>query len=381
MFAVHPHPFLPGMGGGPGQLPYHLQCPHPPPAHLHYYYDPSCFVRVAPPHGGEELKAAPSDTKTQSVIDISEASDVCTRELTTKKETCTEPSESDSGSAIVNADTTDEVVHLSTKSEKVETVSSGETVDRLETRPKTEVEPTNVSPSMNTEVEPTNVSPSMNTEVEPTNVSPSMMTEVEPTNVSPSMSTEVEPTNVSMKTEVVNEVAKSEPAECKRHCDVEVVSCNDKAERTSGTESPKTSAALGGLHALYEASLHVHREAPKPRAVEEDVTDGLQLLCSAMERAMETSRERGGSDRDVTSDSPRPIAGTTASPDLDKNYNVPRKGSFTPMKGNPLRKDETREWRSPAGERCRKGEWRSPAGERCRKGESCRSPLKIGEQL
>ena len=356
LFAVHPHPFLPGMGGGPGQLPYHLQCPHPPPAHLHYYYDPSCFVRVAPPHGGEELKAAPSDTKTQSVIDISAASDVCTRELTTKKETCVEPSESDSGSAIVNADTTDEVVHkldISTKCEKIETVSSGETVDRLETRPKTEVEPTNVSPSMTTEVEPTNVSP-------------------------------------SMKTEIVNEMAKSEPAECKRHCDVEVVSCNDKAERTSGTESPKTSAALGGLHALYEASLHVHREASTNAPVaEEDATDGLQLLCSAMERALETSRERGGSTLVVTSESPRPVAGTTASPDLDKNYNVPRKGSFTPlkkgsftpMKGNPLRKDETREWRSPAGERCRKGEWRSPAGEWCRKGESCRSPLKIGEQL
>ena len=329
------------------------------------------------------------------MIDISEASDVCTRELTTKKDTCTELSESDSGSAIVNADTTDEVVHISTKSEKIETVSSGETVDRLETRRKTEVEPTNVSPSMTTEVEPTNVSPSMTTEVEPTNVS--MKTEVEPTNVSPSMTTEVELTNVSMKTEIVNEVAKSEPAECKRHCDVQLVSCNDKAERTSGTESPKTSATLGGLHALYEATLHVHREAPKPRAVEEDVTDGLQLLCSAMERALETSRERGGSTRDVTSESPRPVAGTTASPDLDKNYNVPRKGTFTPlkkgtfmplkkgrftpMKGNPLRKDETREWRSPAGERCRKGEWRSPAGERCRKGESCRSPLKIGEQL
>ena len=376
------------MGGGPGQLPYHLQCPHPPPAHLHYYYDPSCFVRVAPPQevdaaqSGELMAASsPSDTKTQSVLDNSEASDVCTGGLTTKKETCMELSESESASAIVYTDTTGEIVHKLDTSTKSENVESGETVDLLETRPKTEVESTNVSTSMKTEVESTNVSTSMKTEVESTDVSISMKTKVESTNVSTSMTMEVESTNVStsmktevestdvstsMKAEVVNEVAKSEHVENKQQCDVRLVSCNDKTERTSRSESSKTSAALGGLHALYEASLHVHREATtKAPTVELDATDGLQLLCSAMEQAMETSHERGErgiSDHDTTSESAKPIAGPTSSTELDKNYNVPRKGSFTPMKTNLSRKDETGEWRSPAGERCR-------------------STLKIGEQL
>lgn len=314
LFAVQPHAFLPGVDLEPGS--YHLPCPPPPSAHLRYYYDPSCFVRVAPP-GEPTTVPSPSKMETQLEINVIETSSTSSAGgATTKKEICVQSSEAESGSETADTDAAWEFAHrtkMTTKSEKVSAVdeaSMRETVHVLETVPKTEFVP--------------------------------------PETISAS------DTVVSTKAENVTEVVQSEQSRCsQRHTVVESRPCHgvDKTVTTSKKEQPETSGALGGLHALYVASLQLHGETRKTTTASEAPLDGLQLLCNAMERAQTTPGD-SGRPLDTTSESPAPGA-AAASPDIEKNYNAPKKGSFTPLKTSLLRKDETGEW--------------------------CCSPLKIGE--
>jgi len=162
---------------------------------------------------------------------------------------------------------------------------------------------------------------------------------------------------VVIKSNNVAEAAVTKQSRCKlrRSAAESTAQCTtDRTEATTKEGHPKTTAALGGLEALYVAAVQLRSETTtKTVAHTETPLDGLQLLCSAMERAQKDPGN-GTSRSKAKSTSPAPCVATTGSPDLEKNYNAPKKGSFTPLKTSLLKKDETGEW--------------------------CSSPLKIGEQ-
>ena len=311
------------MGLEAGQHPYHLPCPPAPPAHLHYFYDPSCFVRVAPPHDVVVAQAKnspmPSKTETQSEYNVAETSSLLhDGAATTKREISLHSSETESGSETADPDMTGEIGHrteITTKSEKISAdgvVSTRETHTVLATVPKTEAVPTESVSATG---------------------------------------------KVVIKSNNVAEAAVTKQSRCKlrRSAAESTAQCTtDRTEATTKEGHPKTTAALGGLEALYVAAVQLRSETTtKTVAHTETPLDGLQLLCSAMERAQKDPGN-GTSRSKAKSTSPAPCVATTGSPDLEKNYNAPKKGSFTPLKTSLLKKDETGEW--------------------------CSSPLKIGEQ-
>ena len=262
----------------------------------------------------------PSKTETQYEDNVAEASSsLHDGAATTKREISLHSSETESGSETADTDVTGEIGHrteITTKSEKISgegVVSTRATHTVLATVPKTEAVPTETVSAAG---------------------------------------------KVVIKSDNVAEAAVTKQSRCKlrRSAAESTAQCTTgRTEATTKEAHPKTTASLGGLEALYVAAVQLRSETTttKTAAHTETPLDGLQLLCSAMERAQKDPGN-GISRSKAKSASPAPFVATTGSPDLEKNYNAPKKGSFTPLKTSLLKKDETGEW--------------------------CSSPVKIGEQ-